>query len=60
MAARTVSDSKGYYFLPLAPGKYTIEPQPVAGVMGTAQPVTVQVTAGPPSELDFNYDTGIR
>jgi hypothetical protein len=50
----------GSFFLPLVPGKYTIEPQPVEGMMGTAQPVTVQVTAGPPLEMNLDYDTGIR
>jgi hypothetical protein len=60
VAARTKSDSKGYYFLPLAPGTYTIEAQPVEGLMGTPEPVTVQVVDGPPQQLDLTYDTGIR
>jgi hypothetical protein len=60
IAARAVSDGAGDYFLALAPGSYVIEPQPVQGLPGTAQPVSVQVTDGPPLELNLEYDTGIR
>jgi hypothetical protein len=60
IAARARSDGAGNYFLALAPGSYVVEPQPVGGLMGTAQPVAVEVTDGPPLELNLEYDTGIR
>jgi hypothetical protein len=60
VAGRAVTDTAGAYFLPLQPGNYTIEPQPVEGLLGTARPATVEVTAGPPATLDLSYDTGIR
>ena len=59
-AARATSDATGAYFLPLAPGTYTIKPQPVEGLMGTATEQSITVTAGAPVRLDIDYDTGIR
>jgi hypothetical protein len=59
-AARGTSDATGAYFLPLSPGTYTIKPQPVEGLMGTAAEQSVTVTAGVPIRLDLDYDTGIR
>jgi hypothetical protein len=58
--ARATSDAAGAYFLPLAPGTYTISPMPVEGLMGTAAEQSVTVTAGAPLRLEINYDTGIR
>jgi len=60
IAARAVSDAAGNYFLALAPGSYVIDPQPVRGLVGTAQPVAVEVTEGSPVDQDLEYDTGIR
>jgi hypothetical protein len=60
VVATGISDAAGAYFLALKPGTYTIEPQPVEGLMGTARPVSVVVGAGPPARLDITYDTGIR
>jgi len=60
VVSRALTGPDGSFFLPLVPGRYTIEPQPVEGLMGTAQAVTVQVTAGPPLEMNLDYDTGIR
>jgi hypothetical protein len=60
VVASATSDANGAYFLALAPGRYSIEPQPVQGLMGTASSQTAEVTAGPPLELTFEYDTGIR
>jgi hypothetical protein len=57
---RTISGADGTYILSLIPGTYTIEPQPVEGLMGTAQPATVTVLNGEFVWLDFVYDTGIR
>lgn len=51
-------------FLVGAPGggSWTVEPQPVAGLMGTAPAVVVQVPDAPSSWVlaDVAYDTGIR
>jgi hypothetical protein len=57
---RAVSDAQGYYFLGLPPGTYQIVPQPVEGLMGTAPPFSVTVTAGTPTLVEVTYDTGIR
>jgi hypothetical protein len=54
------SDAAGTCFLALPPGAYSIEPQPVEGLLGTARPATVVVSGGPPAAADFTYDTGIR
>jgi hypothetical protein len=59
-AARATSDAAGTYLLPLSPGTYTIVPQPVEGLMGTAAQQGATVTAGAPLRLDLDYDTGIR
>ena len=42
------------------PGDYTLEPQPVEGLMGTAQPMPFTVADGAVTWLDVAYDTGIR
>jgi hypothetical protein len=59
VVAHTVTDAMGYYFLPLAPGSYEIEPQPKTGIFGTPASVDVLVVEGPPQELDLEYDTGM-
>jgi len=43
-------------------GSWTVEPQPVEGLLGTAPPVVVQVLDAPSSWVaaDVAYDTGIR
>jgi hypothetical protein len=43
-------------------GSWTVEPQPVEGLMGTAPAVVVQVPDAPSSwaTADVAYDTGIR
>lgn len=56
--ARTHTDEQGRFSLELPAGSYTLVPQPVEGLLGTApmQGITV-----PRSEdLDVAYDTGIR
>jgi hypothetical protein len=52
------TDSSGRFRLELPAGTYTLVPQPVAGLIGTAppQPLTVPATG----DLDVAYDTGIR
>lgn len=57
--ARLVSDSAGHYVVTLPSGPYSIEPQPVEGVLGVAAPVAVTVSDGYVT-VDLQYDTGIR
>lgn len=59
--ARTTSDADGRFSLILAPGAYRLVPQPVEGLMGTAEPIGFAVEFGTPVlELGVGYDTGIR
>lgn len=55
---RTGSD--GRFMVRLAPGAYTLVPQAVDGLMGTASSQEVILGSEPISGLDFAYDTGIR
>jgi len=54
------SDAEGHFTLELPAGPYLLTPQPVAGLMGTAPPAQVVVTAGATLDLVVSYDTGIR
>jgi hypothetical protein len=55
------SGSSGRWSASVPAGSYTITPQPVQGLLGTAQPVTVNVTSGSfPTNIRIDYDTGIR
>ena len=58
--ARVTTDASGAFAATLPAGDYTIEPQPVTGLMGTpaAQPVTV--LPGAIATVALVYDTGIR
>jgi len=56
--SRTEDD--GRFFFVLAPGRYEIMAQPVAGLMGTPQPFEVEVMAEPVDIGVVMYDTGIR
>ena len=58
--ARVTTDASGLFRFSLQPGDYTLEPQPVEGLMGTAQPMPFTVTEGTLTWLDVAYDTGIR
>lgn len=58
--ARVTTDAAGAYFAEVPAGGYAVEPQPVTGLMGTAEPHSVTVNAGITARLDFSYDTGIR
>jgi hypothetical protein len=58
-AARTTTDADGFYAIPLPSGPYTIEPQPVEGMMRGSSPIDVVVGDGVVT-LDIPYDTGIR
>ena len=57
---RTVTNAAGTYFSAVGAGTYTVEPQPVNGIMGTPPPQHVVVAAGQRATADFAYDTGIR
>jgi hypothetical protein len=58
--ARATSADDGTYAVELPPGAYRVTPQPVEGLMGTPAQMEVEVGAGPPTELQVSYDTGIR
>ena len=59
--ARATSGEDGTFTIRLAPGSYRLVPQPVEGLMGTAQPVDFMVEVGQPvTDLQISYDTGIR
>jgi hypothetical protein len=54
------SNEQGQIVFRLPPGAYYVEPQPVEGLMGTAQPLAFSVVAGETVEINVDYDTGIR
>jgi carboxypeptidase family protein len=58
-AARTTTDASGYYAVTLPAGPYTIEPQPVEGMVRGSPTVAVTVGDGV-TTVDIPYDTGIR
>jgi hypothetical protein len=58
--AKTATDGSGLFRLAVPAGSYTVEPQPVEGLMGTAPAVSVTVTAGRLANVVIDYDTGIR
>ncbi|MDH5616932.1 MAG: carboxypeptidase-like regulatory domain-containing protein, partial [Acidimicrobiia bacterium] len=58
--ARITTNQNGYFRISLDPGYYRIEPQPVAGLLGTAVPFELEVIAGITDEVTITYDTGIR
>ena len=58
--ARATSGADGAFSVALAPGTYRIVPQPVEGLMGTAEPVEIQIVVGEPVLVEIVYDTGIR
>lgn len=58
--ARLTTDASGLYRVSLAPGDYTLEAQPVEGLMGTPSALPFTVRDGAQTALDVVYDTGIR
>lgn len=61
VVARASTDGDGDFRLTLPPGSYRVEPQPVEGLMGTADAFDLVVEAGEPiDDLQVAYDTGIR
>jgi hypothetical protein len=58
--ARTTTDGSGLFRVAVAAGSYTVEPQAVEGLMGTAPAVQTVVQAGRLATVAIDYDTGIR
>jgi hypothetical protein len=57
---QTVTAADGSFFAAVPAGDYTIEPQPVEGLMGTATTIEVSVKDGVATHAQLDYDTGIR
>lgn len=59
---RVTTASDGSFAIDLVAGDYVLVPQPVEGLMGTAEQVAISVPAGAPlpSPIQIQYDTGIR
>jgi len=60
VAARVRVRVNGRYAVRLAPGVYTVVVAPRPPIGAGIRPHRVRVFAGPPRELDFWIDTGIR
>ena len=58
--ARVTLDAQGFAFVEVPAGGYVVEPQPVDGLMGTAEPTSVTVVDGTATPVTLGYDTGIR
>ena len=58
--AEVRTTAEGAFSVVLPPGEYTLIPQPVEGLLGTAAAQDVVVETGPVEGIDFSYDTGIR
>ncbi len=58
--ARAELDDQGFAFVEVPVGGYVVEPQPVEGLMGTAEPASVTVVEGTATPVVLEYDTGIR
>jgi hypothetical protein len=59
VVAQMTTDERGHFQVGVSSGSYRIEPQPVEGLMGGAQPITVNV-GGAFEVVTLTYDTGIR
>ena len=58
--ARGSTGSDGAVGFDVTPGKLTVVPQPVEGLLGTASTISVTLTAGQTLQVTVDYDTGIR
>jgi hypothetical protein len=59
--ARATTGADGLWSASLPAGTYTITPQPVQGLLGTAHAFVIRVADGSvPTTLEIDYDTGIR
>jgi hypothetical protein len=59
VVAELTTDARGQFQVALPPGVYHLEPQPVEGMMGGADPLDVTVGSGF-QVVQVSYDTGIR
>jgi Prealbumin-like fold domain len=58
---RATTGADGRWTASIPAGTYTITPQPVHGLLGTAKAVEVSVAAGSvPTAIEIDFDTGIR
>jgi hypothetical protein len=60
VVASAQSDAAGLFTVGLPPGSYTVESQPLAGLMSAPSPISVTVIANAQTRADLQYDTGIR
>ncbi len=61
LVTQFTSDASGEFRVPLFPGTYLLDPQPVsASGLPHGVPQTVTVDAGQFTEVTIEYDTGIR
>lgn len=60
VVAEVATRRDGTFTLTLPPGSYTLVPQPVEGLMGTAAEQNLLVVNTPLTGIDVSYDTGIR
>ena len=60
IVATLETDANGAASVDLFPGTYAVEPQPAAGLMGTAAAQEVTVVDGTLTPVLLAYDTGIR
>ena len=58
--ATVVLDPQGAAVVALPAGKYVVQPQRAAGLMGTAAPANVTVVDGTLTPVVLAYDTGMR
>jgi hypothetical protein len=59
--ATAVGDARGYFRIPLPPGRYTVQPGNLRGaVVPIAQPVMVTVVSGRFTAVTIPFDSGIR
>jgi hypothetical protein len=58
--ATVATGADGTVLVAVPAGDYVLQPQPVAGMMGGAQPVNVTVVDGSATPAVVSYDTGIR
>lgn len=57
--ARVTSSNDGKFSIDLPPGEYVVTPENSQSYP-TAQPIPAVVTGGTYTEIQVNYDTGIR
>lgn len=60
LIAKVTTDKDGAFSAMLPAGQYTLEPQPVEGLLVTPKPQTVDLEEGESFEITFVYDTGLR